>query len=89
MAWYSGDDHDSTDSADEATVGLIEPKPESTTRHPTKWRHSCVTQSFLGVLLVFSNVAWAGFCFILWQKLHIPPGSALASHDDFDTNFGT
>lgn len=89
MAWYPGDNHNSTDAVDEASVGLIEPKPGSATRHSAKQQHSWISKSFLGILLVVSNMAWAGFCLMLWQKLHICPGLALASHNGLETDFGT
>lgn len=91
MAWYPGDGHDSTESVDEASVGLIAPKLESETRHPAVQRHSWISKSFLGILLIVSNIAWAGFCFMLWQKLYVPPDVALklASHIGFETDFGT
>ena len=88
MAWYPDDDHDSIDVADEARVGLIEPKSEITTRHSTKQRHSWISKSFLSIMLIASNMAWAGFCLMLWQKLHILSSPALASHNEFETDFG-
>jgi hypothetical protein len=89
MAWYPGDDHEFTDALDEASVGLIEPKLEPATRRSVEQRHSWISRPFLGILLIFSNMAWAGFCLMLWQKLHIPHGLALASHNGFETDFGT
>jgi hypothetical protein len=88
MAWYSRDDHNSADVVDEASVGLIEPKQGPTTRPSTKQRHSWISTPFVGVLLVVSNIAWAGSCLMLWRKLHLPPNVAVASHDDFGTDFG-
>ena len=88
MAWYLGDHHDSIDSVDEASVGLMEPKSESITRHSPKQRHPWISKSFLGIMLIVSNMAWAGFCLMLWQKLHRLPSPALASHYNFETDFG-
>jgi hypothetical protein len=89
MAWYPGDDHNPADAVDEGSVGLIAPKSESATRRSTKQRQPWTSKSFLGILLIVSNVAWAGFCLMLWQTLYIPPNPALARHDGFETDFGT
>ena len=91
MAWYPGDGHDSTDSVDEASVGLIAPKSESGTKSPAKQQRSSISKSFLGVLLLLSNMAWAGFCLMLWQTLYVPPDLALklAGQIGFETDFGT
>jgi len=89
MAWYPGDDNEPADAVDEANVGLIAPKSESAMRHSAKQRQSWISKSFLGVLLIVSNMGWAGFCLMLWQKLHTPHNLALASHNGFETDFGT
>ena len=88
MAWYPGDEHESTDIVDEASVGLIEPKPGSATSYPVELRRSWSSRPLLSVVLIVSNLAWAGLCLMFWQKLRLPPCPALASHDDFATDFG-
>lgn len=51
--------HGFTDFVDKASVGLIEPTLEATTRQSMKQRHSCVSESSLGIMLTLSHVAWA------------------------------
>jgi hypothetical protein len=85
MAWYTRDDHGSTGFVDEASVGLIEPKSEPATRHSSAKRHSWISRSSLSVVLILSNMAWAGICLMLWRDTHT---SALASHGGFEADFG-
>ena len=89
MAWYPGDVHDANGVVDEASVGLIAPKLESTMRRPPEQRHSRVSKSSLGVVLVFSNIAWAGVCLMLWRQLYEPSSFTLKSDSEFEADFGT
>lgn len=89
MAWYIPDDHDSTEVVDEASVGLIAPKSEVTARHPTDQRRSRISKSVLGIVLMLSNLAWAGACLILWRQVHTARNPAHLRHDGFEADFGT
>lgn len=89
MAWSPGDGHDADGVVNEASVGLIAPKLESTMGRPSEQRHSRVSKSSLGVVLVFSNIAWAGVCLMLWRQLYEPSSFTLKSDSEFEADFGT
>lgn len=89
MAWYKPPDRDSIDVEDEAGVGLITAKPESATTHTESERRSWITKSSLSVVLLLSNVVWAGVCLILLRELHLSRSHALTNHDGLEADFGT
>lgn len=86
MAWYERENRESIDVEDEAGVGLI--TPESEKRHPTQERQSWISKSSLSVALILSNVAWAGFCLLLWRELRSTRVHAPASHKELEADFG-
>jgi hypothetical protein len=89
MTWYPRNDYESPDVDDEAGVGLMAPKSESTARRPTEQRQSWITKSSLSIVLILSNIVWAGLCLLLWRELHISGGPAHVSHHGFEADFGT
>lgn len=89
MAWYLGDNGDSTDNEDEAGVGLIESKSESATRNWRELRQSWLTKTCLGMALMLSNIAWFVLCLMLWREAYTPRCPAQMSDGGFEADFGT
>lgn len=89
MIWYPRNDHESPDVDDEAGVGLMAPKSESAARRPTEQRQSCITKFSMSIVLILSNIAWAGLCLLLWRELRISGSPAHGSHHGFEADFGT
>lgn len=89
MAWYPSNDHDSDDVEDEAGVGLIAPKAEPETSYGADRRRSWSSKWSLSVVLVLSNVAWAGICLMLWRELDTSRKStARVDQNGFEADFG-
>lgn len=89
MAWNNRPERDSIDVEDEAVVGLITAKPESATTHKNLERRSWITKSSLSVVMLLSNVAWAGLCLMLSRELHISQSHAPTNHERLEADFGT
>ena len=90
MAWSSRRNHDpaDVDVDDEASLGLIASKSESVARPPSTQRRPWISNVSLSIVLVLSNLAWAGLCLLLWHQLYISRIATQLSHKGFEADFG-
>jgi hypothetical protein len=89
MGWFSRNNHEPNTVDDEAGVGLISPKSESTANYSSEQGPLRTTKSASSVALVLSNIVWAGICLMLWRELRGSSDCARIGFSRFEADFGT